>query len=515
MVPARTEGSPNVPSRLRINVLANFFGRASGMLLAILFTPLYIHFLGIEAYGLIGFYLTLQASVSFLEMGLSRACNRELARHSGEVDAGQQAMLDTLRSLEVVYWVVAILLGIGFTLLAPWIASSWLNTSAFTEEQLSSILTIVAWVIALRWPMGLYTGAMMGMQRHVQMNMAQIGVSVLNGGGAVLVLWLVQPDIMAFFQWQLFSALCGVVLFASLAWRVLPGSPFHARFSIPVLRGIYRFAAGVGLNAILGTILRQADKLILSAILPLKQFGYYALVSVMASAVSMAADAVSNATFPRFSQMLGAGASAFSISALYHLASQVVAVLIIPLGLVVAVFAHEVLYVYTGNREIAENAALILSVLVVAKMLHASMLVPYALQLAYGWVRLSLYINIAAVIWLIPAIYILADRYGPVGASLAWLVVTIGYVVISMPLMHRKLLVGEWGRWAMNALLLPIITVAGFLLLARGFIGILPDSRWLQGTVLVGIGLLSILIAVLSTSALRNKIMAKLKVREF
>ncbi len=74
--------------RLRTNVFANFLGRFSGLTLGLLFTPLYIHYLGIEAYGLIGFYLTLQGSMTFLEMGLSRACNREISRLSGQGKAG-------------------------------------------------------------------------------------------------------------------------------------------------------------------------------------------------------------------------------------------------------------------------------------------------------------------------------------------------------------------------------------------------------------------------------------------
>ena len=68
-----------VKSRVSSNIGANFVGNLSSIVLAIVFTPVYIHFLGIEAYGIIGFYITLQGTVSFLEMGLSRACNRELA----------------------------------------------------------------------------------------------------------------------------------------------------------------------------------------------------------------------------------------------------------------------------------------------------------------------------------------------------------------------------------------------------------------------------------------------------
>lgn len=507
-----TATMPSKPPSLRVNVAANFLGRISGMLLGILFTPLYIHFLGIEAYGLIGFYLTLQGSMTFLEMGLGRACNRELARYSGQGEAGFHHMRVTLRTLEWVYWLVGLAMGVCITLLAPWIAHSWLSSTSYSPDAMQQIVILMGWVIALRWPIGLYQGALMGMQRHVRMNMAQVGLSLLAGGGAVLVLWQIEANIQAFFQWQLAAAVTGVVMFFALAWRTLPKAAQRAGFSWDILRHIYRFAAGVGLNAILGTILRQADKLILSGLLPLKQFAYYALASLIAQTVAMAADAISNAAFPRFSQMVGANAPVEKISHLYHLTSQSVAVLIVPFALALAFFAEPALFVYSGDQEIARNTASILAILVIAKLLHASMIVPYALQLAYGWVRLSLYINIASVIWLIPALILLAEKFGPEGAAMAWLGVTLGYTLIGLPLMHRTLLPGEAWLWMRSSLIRPIVLVGGFLLLAKQMP--LSENRWLLGGELLAIGCATLLLTALTTKQVRDRILNILKQRQ-
>lgn len=497
----------NVAPRLRNNVMANAIGRFSSVGLAIFFTPLYIHFLGIEAYGLIGFYITLQSSIGFLEMGLSRACTRELARYSGGGEAAShQMMLDTLRSLESIYWLVAILLGAGLTAASSWIATSWLSSKIFTSEELSQLLIIVAWVIAMRWPMGIYIGALMGLQRQVCLNVARVSISLLNWGGSTLVLWLVRPDIQSYFQWQITVALVATVLLWWLAWRAMPGSLLQGRPSFVVIRRIVPFAVGVGGNEVLSVVLRQSDKLILSAMLPLNQFGYYALASVIASAVPMLASPISNAVFPRFSQMIGVDVLRPRLSSLYHLASQAVAVLVIPFGLLIAFFPHEILFVYTGDVGVAEGSEIVLAVLVVSKILHASMVVPYALQLAYGWVRLSLLINIISVIWLVPAIYWLVGIYGPVGAAVAWLIVTIGYVGVGMPIMHRRLLVGEWGRWAWRTMAAPMTMVTTFLLLAHWFLAdkLLVSSRWFQGEILLSVGAVALMLAAFSAKDLRR-----------
>ena len=44
--------------------------------------PFYIRFIGVEGYGLVGFYGTLRATLnSFLDFGLTATINREIARY--------------------------------------------------------------------------------------------------------------------------------------------------------------------------------------------------------------------------------------------------------------------------------------------------------------------------------------------------------------------------------------------------------------------------------------------------
>ncbi len=63
-------------SRLKLNLLANFAGTGWSTLMGLVFIPLYIRFMGIEAYGLIGFYVALQGGLQILDFGLSPTMNR-------------------------------------------------------------------------------------------------------------------------------------------------------------------------------------------------------------------------------------------------------------------------------------------------------------------------------------------------------------------------------------------------------------------------------------------------------
>ncbi len=65
---------------LKANLFANFIGQGVYSSMAILFVPIYVGLLGIESYGLIGFYTLLQITSGILEMAVVPSVAREMAR---------------------------------------------------------------------------------------------------------------------------------------------------------------------------------------------------------------------------------------------------------------------------------------------------------------------------------------------------------------------------------------------------------------------------------------------------
>ncbi|MBI3358176.1 MAG: polysaccharide biosynthesis protein, partial [Nitrospirae bacterium] len=79
---------------LKKNILANYFGQGWTILMKLAFIPLYIHYLGMEAYGLIGVFTVMQTGFLLLDMGMIPTLNREMARFT----AGAHTS-DTIREL--------------------------------------------------------------------------------------------------------------------------------------------------------------------------------------------------------------------------------------------------------------------------------------------------------------------------------------------------------------------------------------------------------------------------------
>jgi O-antigen/teichoic acid export membrane protein len=68
---------------LKKNIIANYASQLYVTGVGILILPLYIKYMGAEAYGLVGFFTMLQAWFALLNMGLTPTIGRETARYHG------------------------------------------------------------------------------------------------------------------------------------------------------------------------------------------------------------------------------------------------------------------------------------------------------------------------------------------------------------------------------------------------------------------------------------------------
>lgn len=452
-------------SQIRYNILANFSGRMYSLFLAVICTPIYIKMLGIESYGLIGFYITINASLGFLETGLSKACNRELSRASKFNDFVSMNL--TLKSLEVIYFILSIIIAIILFFSADWIGTSWIKSDDLSSNYLVSIFQIIALVIAIRWPIGLYNGALMGLEKQILLNIVMVVFSTLGWVGSVLAIYFLGNNLVIFFYWQLLIFFLYLLSLRFVCWKYIPYVPRKILFSFSKILELLPFTFAVGGNAIMGTLIRQIDKIILSAILPLKIFAIYSLASVIAQAGNAFAPAVANAIFPRFSKLSIFHNDNKKLIELYHKGCKTVNVFIMPISFLIMFFSYEILVIYTNDISIAESASLVLPILIFGKLLHSNMIIPYSLQLSFGWVKLSILVNLFSILIIIPLILILGTYYEMIGAAFGILIIYLGYVFISLPIMHKRILKGEWFNWLLKDFLCPMLLVLVSIILCK------------------------------------------------
>jgi len=375
-------------------------------------------------------------------------------------------MRDLVRTLETIYWGLAFCIGAVVLMLSPFIARGWVKADTLSVEVVQQSIMLMGLVMAFQWPLGFYSGGLLGLQRQVLFNILNAIWYTFRFAGGVLVLWLVSPTILAFFEWQVVVSVVSTGLMAMALWRSLPASHERARFRVFIWHSVWRFAAGMSGISVTVLLLSQLDKIILSKMLSLELFGYYTLAWTVAHGLTNLTSSVFTAVFPNFSRRVALG-DIEGLKQLYHRSCQLMSVIVLPVAVLVALFAQEILVVWIQNPVTVANTHILVSLLIIGTALNGLMNLPYALQLAHGWTSLSFYTNVVSVIILIPMLVVAISHYGTVGAAVVWVVLNSGYLLIELQIMHRRLMKGEQWRWYLEDVGLPLVATLSVIGMGR------------------------------------------------
>lgn len=479
---------------LRKNILANYASQLYVTAAGIVMVPLYIRYMGAEAYGLVGFFAMLQAWFNLLDMGLTPTMARESARYHG----GALSLLDyrrLARALEGVFAAIALLGGVLLFALAQPIAGQWLNASQLPQQDIAQALQLMAIIIALRWMGGLYRGVITGAERLVWLSGFN---SLIATGRFVLilpVLMFVSATPQMFFGFQLGVALLEFVGLLWMAYRLLPAIPAgqRIRWQWAPLKPVLKFSLSIAFTSSVWVLVTQTDKLVLSKILPLADYGYFTVAVLVASGIMMVSGPISSALMPRMTRLQAEGQHD-ALIAVYRQATQLVTVTAIPAALVLIFFAPQVLWAWTGNATLVQRAAPVLRLYAIGYAFLALGAFPYYLQYAKGNLRLHLIGNALFMLLLIPSIIWAASHYGMTGAGWVWLLSNVTFFLLWTPLVHRIFAPGLHTSWLMVDVLGPVLLPIAVAALAAQYMH-WGDSRPMQALVLVVVGAVLLLLA--------------------
>lgn len=488
-------------SSIRRNIVANFAGKGALAALALLFPPLFLRLLGAEGYGVVGFFGTLSAVLTLLDLGLATTLNREMARLSSVGTAEADAeMRDLLRTHEGVFWTVGAVAGATVFALAPLIAERWVHVRDLPVSTVTQAIRVMGLVFALQWPGGLYLGALVGLQRQVSSNAVQVSATVARQLGAALILWKVSRSVQAFLLWQAFTASMQTLAAAVVVSRHLPRG---GRFRWEVLRKHWHFSAGMSGISVLSIALTQVDKVVVGKLFTLDQLGYYTLAGTVGNGLYYLIGPVFAAVFPRLCQLVNTGDEE-GVRRLYHQSCQLMSAIVLPAGVVLVLFARPLVLAWTGRPEVVEHTWRVVVAIAIGTTMSGLMNIPYALQLAHGWTQLTLRVNTVAVVLIVPLVTLLGRRYGVVGAAAGWAILNVSYVLVTLRLMHQRLLPGELTRWYVVDVGRPLLGAVAVGVALRLFLP-MPSGRAATFAAVLLVGVCTLAGAVLMAPSVRAR----------
>jgi O-antigen/teichoic acid export membrane protein len=470
------------------NIISNYSTSVSAILLSLVFTPVYIWYLGIESFGIIGFINSLLIFINFLDLGMGSSINREMAKHYK--DPAKSVYIHQLNfSLQIIYIVVGIIASLLLISASSFLATSWFNAKNTDIATLKYAFIILSITIACRWPYSYYSSALRGMQYQVLLNAHEIFWNIIKAFGSWILVKYFSASITTFLWYQCLIIGLQTLGSAFLVWFLMPKVKVKNSFNWAVVKSIGRFAGATGASAILVAFIFESDKLILSKILTGPEFGYYMFsvgIAVMVYNISMP---IGMAVFPHFTAAFH-NKDTDLIERDFHKYTRILATLLLPFSLTLAFFAKEILMLWTKNPDIVKSASALVRVMLTGTVLHSFMAVPHVLVMARGKVRLILYSNLVALGLIVPITIFLSTHYGAFGGAVGYSVIFGGYFLVQAPVLIKLCLPGNVKKWFWNdiiriAIPLFVIIIPIWLFTPKQFYSGLPGMFFIPSVGLI------------------------------
>jgi len=495
---------------LKRNIISSYASQIYVTLIGIVMVPMYVRYMGLEAYGLVGFFAMLQAWFQLLDLGLTPTMSRESARFRGGAIGGDN-LRALLRALEMIFIALAALGAIAIVSSSNMLAKTWLKVEQLPMDQVAASIALMGLIVALRWVAGLYRGAINGFEQLVWLSGFNIVFATLRFVLVIPFFVLVGTSPVEFFSYQLVVALIELMLLVQKTYALFPKASGRKADASQwaELKKVLGFSLNIAFTGSVWILVTQTDKLLLSKFLSLSDYAHFTLAVLVASGVSIISGPISGALLPRLTKLAAEGNES-GLRELYCTATQFVAAIAIPAALVLAFFPEQVLWAWTGDREIARGAADILRLYALGNGVLALGAFPYYLQFAKGQLRLHLIGNLLFVLILIPALVLATSRYGMTGAGYVWLCANLIYFVAWVPLVHSQLAKGMHAAWlskyvAITALFSVAATAAA------GFFLHWPSGRVLVALEIAAISTVVLFVALSTIASVRQRFMRRLR----
>lgn len=487
---------------VRNSVAASAASRAYLAVVSIVMLPVYTRYLGMEAYGLVALFFVLQVWCQLLDLGLTPTLARETARYRAGALSGHDLRL-LLRSLEGVFLAMSAVAGVVLLLAAEPIANRWLRTAQLPSHEVVNALRTMAGCIVLRLVGELYRGTILGFERLVWLAGFNAAFGTLRLVLVIPFLAFSGPSLSHFFGFQLAAALLEALVLVIKAYGLLPGVRGGIVWSLAPLRKVFAFALLMSLASVIWVTVSQVDKLILSGLLPLAEYGALSLAVAAAAGVMLVSGALSELLMPRLTHLQALGEQTALLS-LYRCATQWAAIAAGSVSCVLAFQAEQVLWIWTGDAALARETAPVLACYALGNAALAVGGFPYYLQFARGQLRLHLLGTGLVVAALLPGVVWAAGRHGAIGAAAVWLAVNTLYLLFWTPVVHARFAPGLHRRWFFEDVA-PIMAAAAVAAAACAAI-CWPPGRLAAGGVLLAVSLAVLLTSMAASSWARTEV---------
>jgi O-antigen/teichoic acid export membrane protein len=413
--PAARLSQPNREARARMmgNV---FFGALDYLvqpILMLLTARYFVRHLGIEQFGLWMLVLAIVGSMGTFCTGFGDAALKYVSAKRGSGDP--EGVIHVIRSAQTLNLALALFMATVFDLCAPWAAVHIFYLSSVLAEAFIAMMRIGSALLVIRSVAFVYISTLRAFERYrtstqvtATARIATITCALLlvaSGRGVVAIVAA--------------ASACEAVSLVALIWtsrRVVGRTVLSVDLHWRNWRSLASFGAFTWLQALIGSVFSQADRMLVASMLGPAAVGYYGVCIQAGQPIHGLAASGCNVLFPHLSARLeGEGNTAIrsTISRAIRLNVAVVMALALPLAL----FSRTILTHWMG-AEFAKHASVSLSLVALSFACLAFNIPGHYALMAMGRVQYLAGLNFVGMTVSLAIALLLIPRFGIAGAAL-------------------------------------------------------------------------------------------------
>lgn len=437
------------------NVITNFGAQAWILVLSLVATPYLVGALGVDAFGVYALVLTLIGYFAFLDLGLGVATVKYLSEYVGRDD--RDGIERTLRTAIGAYLVIGAVGASVIALSASVIVDSLLNVPSGLGELAKTAILLAGAGFAINMPLAVLGAVPAAVQRLDLANALNVVFATVNVGGGIALL-AAGFDLTAVLAYSAAISIVALATFLALGRRLLPGVSFLPRLDRDSLRLLMGFGGLKFANQMSVQTVYHLDKFLVGALVSVGAVTFYVIPVAIAQRLTSLVANVVVAFLPAASELHARGDRP-RFEELYFRAAKSVALVILPIGVVLVIFAEPILSVWLG-ADFAARSAWPLRLLAAGYTVSAMGTIPAVTCDAVGRPGVTTAFSIAGAVVNISLALILIPRYGLVGAASVILVHASVSLPVFLTFVHRRVVRLPISALLRRSLMRPIAAVA-------------------------------------------------------
>jgi O-antigen/teichoic acid export membrane protein len=460
-MPRSEDAEPRAPEtrgplarKTAANSVFSFAAFAYGAVLTALGTPILVHHLGTEKYGVLSLALTTVAFLGVLDIGLSTSLVRFLA---ADLAHGRRREVSRIVGATIVAYA---LLGLAGTGLAAGFGVGLAHRFFGFSESIKGLATLTFVLVGAGFFFTLtgraFGSAIAAAQRLDVTAAARALVATVTWGGGIVAIYSGHGLGGVAFAIAVAPALALVFLVVA-ARRVVAGFAPTPHFELRILARTFQFGLWIFLASTSGFLLFQFDRFVLGALKNVSAVAYYAVPGNVGAYLYAAIVTLSSVVIPVSSELAARG-DARRLSGLYVRGTRLIVIVLLSASIPLVIFAHRILLYWIGP-DFAARSTVAMRLLICTYVALGLMVIPYNIAVGVGRPKVLAAWNVGMFLLNALLMVLLIPPFGINGAAVAYLgsvLPGLGFVVY----VERRLLGSTARAWRQLVLRLAIPVTA-------------------------------------------------------